>query len=53
LDFLGDTSRIVKLDFETAAEVDKITAELVSQTKDMSLPDLIILCTARACREKW
>jgi len=47
LDFIRDTTRIADLDFETAAEVGKITQELKSQTKDWSLADLIILCTAR------
>lgn len=47
LEFIRDNSRIVDLDFETASEVGKITEELKSQTKDWSLADLIILCTAR------
>jgi predicted nucleic acid-binding protein len=52
LDFIQDTTRIVDLDFETAAEVGKITEELGSQTKDWSLADLIILCTARSLSGK-
>jgi predicted nucleic acid-binding protein len=52
LDFILDTSRIVDLDFETAAAVGKIIEELGSQTKDWSLADLIILCTARSLSGK-
>lgn len=52
LDFIRDTTRIVDLDFEVAAEVGKITEELRSQTKDWSLADLIILCTARSLSGK-
>ncbi len=52
LDFIRDTSRIVDLDFETAAEVGKIVEELGPQTKDWSLADLIILCTARSLSGK-
>jgi predicted nucleic acid-binding protein len=52
LDFIRDTTRIVDLEFETAAEVGKITEELGRQTKDWSLADLIILCTARSLSGK-
>jgi predicted nucleic acid-binding protein len=52
LDFIRDTTRIIDLDFETAAEVGKITQELRSQTKDWSLADLIILCTTRGLSGK-
>ncbi|MCL5877652.1 MAG: PIN domain-containing protein [Candidatus Bathyarchaeota archaeon] len=52
LDFIRDTTRIVDLDFETAAEVGKIIQELKSRTKDWSLADLIILCTARGLSGK-
>jgi predicted nucleic acid-binding protein len=52
LDFIRKTTRIIDLDFETAAEVGKITQELKNQTKDWSLADLIILCTARGLAGK-
>jgi predicted nucleic acid-binding protein len=52
LEFIRETSRIVDLDFETAAAVGNIILELGSQTKDWSLADLIILCTARSVSGK-
>jgi predicted nucleic acid-binding protein len=52
LDFIRDTTRILDLDFEIAAEVGKIIEELGSQTKDWSLADLIILCSARSLSGK-
>ncbi|MGD6807268.1 MAG: PIN domain-containing protein [Candidatus Bathyarchaeia archaeon] len=52
LDFIRDTTRIVDLDFETAAGAGKIFEELGSQVKDWSLADLIILCTARGLSGK-
>ena len=52
LDFIRDTSMIVDLDFETAAGVGRITEELKGQTKDWSLADLIILCTAQSLSGK-
>ena len=52
LDFIRDTTRIVNLDFEIAAEAGKIIRELKTQTKDWSLADLIILSTARSLSGK-
>jgi predicted nucleic acid-binding protein len=52
LEFIRETSRIVDLDFETAASVGNIIVEIGSQTKDWSLADLIILCTARSVSGK-
>ena len=52
LDFIRDTTRIVDLNFEIAAEVGKVTEQLRSQTKDWSLADLIIFCTARSLSGK-
>ncbi|XES78544.1 MAG: type II toxin-antitoxin system VapC family toxin [Candidatus Bathyarchaeia archaeon] len=47
LDFIRATSRIVELDFETAAEAGKVNEEQKGTTKGWGLVDSIILCTAR------
>lgn len=52
LDFIRATSRIVELDFETAAEAGKVNEELKETAKVWGLVDSIILCTARNLKGK-
>ena len=47
LEFIRATSRIVDLDFETAAEAGKINEDLKGKAKGWGLADSIILCTAK------
>ena len=46
-EFISATSRIIDLDFETAAEAGKLFGELKNKAKGWGLADSIILCTAR------
>lgn len=52
LEFIRATSRIVDLDFETAAEAGRINEELKHEAKGWVLADSIILCTARSLKGK-
>ena len=48
LEFIRATSRIAKLDFETAVEAGELNDELRNQAKGWDLIDSIILCIAKA-----
>ncbi|MCW4007311.1 MAG: PIN domain-containing protein [Candidatus Bathyarchaeota archaeon] len=52
LEFIRAKSRIIELDFETAAEAGKIDVEMKKKVKGWSLADSIILCTARSVKGK-
>ncbi|MEM3378370.1 MAG: type II toxin-antitoxin system VapC family toxin [Candidatus Bathyarchaeia archaeon] len=52
LEFIRAKSRIIELDFETAAEAGKIDVEMKKKVKSWGLADSIILCTARSLKGK-
>lgn len=52
LEFIRAKSRIIDLDFETAAEAGKIDVEMKKKVKGWGLVDSIILCTARNAKGK-
>ena len=52
LEFIRATSRIINLDFETAAEAGKTNEDLKGNAKGWGLADAIILCTAKNLRGK-
>jgi predicted nucleic acid-binding protein len=52
LEFIRATSRIVDLDFETAAEAGKTNEDLKGKAKGWGLADSIILCTAKNFKGK-
>ncbi|MEM4143343.1 MAG: type II toxin-antitoxin system VapC family toxin [Candidatus Bathyarchaeia archaeon] len=52
LEFIRAKSRIIELDFETAAEAGKIDVEMKKKVKGWGLADSIILCTARSLKGK-
>ena len=52
LEFIRATTKIVDLDFETAAEAGKINEDLKEKAKGWGLADSIVLCTARSFKGK-
>jgi len=52
LEFIRSTSKIINLNFDTAAETGKIIEELRDKANGWSLADLIILSTARTLSGK-
>jgi predicted nucleic acid-binding protein len=52
LEFVRSTSRIVDLDFETAAAAGEINEKLKDKAKGWGLADSIILCTAQSLEGK-
>lgn len=52
LEFIRSTSRIVELNFETAAEAGEVNEKLKDKAKGWCLTDSIILCTARSLNGK-
>jgi len=52
LEFIRATTRIVDLDFETAAEAGKLNEDLIKEAKGWGLADSIVLCTAKSFKGK-
>ncbi len=52
LEFIRASSRIVDLDFETAAEAGRIKEDLKVEAKGWGLADSIVLCTSQRLKGK-